>query len=65
MVLPIFTTSAEDAPDMNDFAENFKKLGEAGKTETDVFNVTTEESHHKYAERMIGVCEDMCALGYI
>ncbi|CAG9802883.1 unnamed protein product [Chironomus riparius] len=65
IVLPIFTSDASDIPDMDELAENFKKIGDSEQVDKDVFNFTTEKTFDRYAERMIGVCDDMYALGYI
>lgn len=65
MILPLITSNAEDTPDMDEFAENLKKLGENGEVDKNAFDFTSENSYDKYAKRMLEVCEDMCLLQYI
>ncbi|XP_070495614.1 uncharacterized protein [Chironomus tepperi] len=65
IVLPIFTSDASDIPDMDELAENLKKIGESEQVDKEAFKFTTEKTFDKYADRMIGVCDDMYSLGYI
>jgi hypothetical protein len=66
MVLPIFTSKAEDVPDMDEMAEKFKEMQDNGTEfkEEDI-KFTTDETRGAYNERMIGVFQDMYDLGYI
>ena len=65
MVLPIFTSDVSDIPDMDELAENFKKIGKSEEVDKEAIKFTTEKTYDRYAERMIGVCNDMYSLGYI
>lgn len=65
MILPIFTGDVDDIPDMEDFAKNLQKMNETGKADKDALSFTSEKTYDKFVERMLGVCEDMCSLGYI
>lgn len=66
MVLPIFTSNAEDTPDMDEIAEKFKDMQENGGTlvESDM-KFSSEKTIGVYNERMSGVFNDMYDLGYI
>lgn len=65
IVLPLFTSDANDVPDMDDLAENFKKIGENEDLKDDAFKNTKDENYARYSERMMDVCKDMVKLGYI
>jgi len=65
MVLPIFTSDVNDIPDMDEMAENFKRIGADEEIDVSSFSFTTEKTYDRYAERMIGICNDMYSLGYI
>ena len=65
IVLPIFTSDASDIPDMDELAENFKKISESEHVDKEAFQFTTDKTYDRYADRMIGVCNDMHSLGYI
>lgn len=66
MVLPIFTSNAEDVPDMDEMAEKFKDRQENG-TEFDesLMNFSSASTINVYNDRMSGVFIDMVNLGYI
>lgn len=66
MVLPVFTSSAEDVPDMDAMAEKFKKARDNGtKIEESVIKYASTSSLKAYNERMSGVFQDMHNLNYI
>lgn len=66
MVLPIFTSNAEDVPDMDEMAEKFKTMQENGeKFDEKDLQFTSSNTVDVYNERMLGVFEDMVELGYI
>ncbi|CAG9802882.1 unnamed protein product [Chironomus riparius] len=64
-VLPLFTSDVDDIPDMEELAEKIKRIGADEEVDKSAFNITTDKTYDRYAERMIGVCEDMYSLGYI
>jgi hypothetical protein len=67
MLLPIFTTNADEIPDMDDIAEKIKKSQEIGE-EMDMSmleNFAQTRTIGTYNERMLGVFQDMYNLGYI
>lgn len=66
MVLPIFTSNAEDVPDMDDMAEKFQDMKENG-TELDenLLKFSSSATIDVYNDRMSGVFKDMYDLGYI
>ena len=66
MVLPVFTSTAEDIPDMDVMAEKFKEARDNGtKIEENVINFSSTSSLNVYNERMSGVFQDMHDLNYI
>lgn len=65
IILPFFVNDVTDVPDMDELAENFKKIGECAEVDENAFNFTSGANRDKYAERLLGVCNDMCDLGYI
>jgi hypothetical protein len=64
MVLPIFTSNAEDVPDMDEMAEKFKEAQETGN-QLEEITFSSEKTIGAYNERMKGVFLDMYDLGYI
>ncbi|KAL7029771.1 hypothetical protein ACKWTF_006354 [Chironomus riparius] len=65
IILPFFINDVKDAPDMDELAENFKKISESVEIDENAFNFTSGANRDKYSERLLGVCKDMCDLGYI
>lgn len=65
MVIPFFTSDPEDAPDMDELTENLRKISNGEEIHQNAFNITSDKTHDRYAERLLGVCEDMFDLGYI
>ena len=64
-VLPIFTSDVDDIPDMEEMIQNLKKIEAEEEIDKSAFNYTSDKTYDRYAERMIGVCDDMYSLGYI
>jgi len=66
MVLPIFTTHAEDIPDMDEMAEKFKELKETGEKidPSEMVDFSSFKTANVFNERMRGVIQDMYDLGY-
>lgn len=62
MVLPIFTSNADDLPDMDEMAEIYQK-GEEINTEN--YDLSKSKTIDVYNNRMSGVIHDLCNLGYI
>lgn len=66
MVLPIFTSQADDIPDMDAMAEKMKESLENGtEVSMDSMQFSSEKTIGVYNERMSGVFQDMYDLGYI
>ena len=68
MALPVFTSTVEDAPDMDAMAEKLKEANENenfANNEDNVFNFTSSKTIDAYNERMSGVFHDMYDLKYI
>lgn len=67
MVLPIFTSHAEDIPDMDELAQKFQESKESGEAldVSDMVEFTTLRSAHAYNDRMSGVFQDIYELGYL
>lgn len=61
MVLPIFTSEANEIPDMDEIAEKFGRNEEIKESDIQ-FNTKTVDAYNK---RMTGVFEDMHRLHYI
>lgn len=62
MVLPIFTTNADDLPDMDEMAEKYQNGEELDTAE---YDLSKSKTIGVYNTRMSGVFHDMCNLGYI
>lgn len=62
MVLPIFTSNAEDLPDMDEMAEKYQNGEEIDTAE---YDLKSSKTIGVYNTRMSGVIHDMCNLGYI
>lgn len=62
MVLPIFTSNAEDLPDMDEMAEKYQNGEEINTAE---YDLKSSKTIGIYNTRMSGVIHDMCNLGYI
>lgn len=62
MVLPIFTSNAEDLPDMDEMAEKYQNGEELNTAE---YDFSSAKTIGVYNTRMSGVIHDMCNLGYI
>lgn len=65
ILLPIITSDPEEVPDMDEISETIESKQTEGKVDVSVAQYTSTKTFDAYAERMIGVCEDMCSLGYI
>ena len=66
MVLPIFTSKADDIPDMDEMAEKMQEADENGTAAGDIdISFTSSKTLDVYNERMSGVFEDMYDLKYI
>lgn len=66
MVLPFFTSKAEDAPDMDGLAKKFKEASDNGVAlGSDSVNSSTLKTNKAYNDRMKDVFEDMFDLKYI
>ncbi|CRK87818.1 CLUMA_CG001606, isoform A, partial [Clunio marinus] len=66
IVLPFFTSQADDIPDMDQMAENMKEAMDKGEeVDTKLFNFTSDKTKDAYKTRMVGVFEDVYDLGYI
>lgn len=64
--LPVFTSNAEDAPDIEEMANKLQDMQDKGETlAADEMSFTTEKTKGVYTERMGGVIRDMIDLGYI
>lgn len=72
LVLPVFTSDVDDVPDMDEFVSNLNE-GESingnaeSKDESGSKGVcyVTPKTYPIYAERLMGVCKDLCDFGYI
>ncbi|CAO1379873.1 unnamed protein product [Diamesa tonsa] len=62
MVLPIFTSNADDLPDMDEMAEKYQNGEELDTAE---YDLSKSKTIGVYNTRMSGVFHDMCNLGYI
>lgn len=66
MVLPIFTSQADDIPDMDEMAEKMQDSIEQGtEVSIETLQFSSEKTIGAYNERMSGVFQDMYDLGYI
>jgi hypothetical protein len=65
MVIPFFTSEVEDAPDMDELAENMKKLSQSIEVDDSAFTITSKKTYDKYFERLMGVFEDMYKFNYV
>jgi hypothetical protein len=67
MVLPIFTSHAEDIPDMDEMAEKFKDLKENGDKldPKEMVDFSSFKTANVFKERMRDVMQDMYNLGYL
>ena len=62
MVLPVFTSNADDLPDMDEMAEIYQS-GE--EIDMNKYNFAESKTIDVYNKRMLGVIHDMYNLGYI
>lgn len=62
ILVPMVTSDADDAPEIDDVAEAFKDNKEQSG---DVMNFTTAKTLKVYEQRMMGIFEDMYNYGYI
>lgn len=72
LVLPVFTSDVDEVPDMDEFVSNLnepelKIVNDDIKDEPRSKGVcyVTSKTYPIYAERLMGVCEDLCDFGYI
>ena len=65
MTLPIFTSDTKEAPNMDELAEQFVKMGESSEVDENAFHFTKIRNQDRYDARILGVCNDMVELGYV
>jgi len=71
LVLPVFTSDVDDVPDMDEFVSNLNEVeingNEIEKDESASKGVcyVTPKTYSLYADRLLGVCEDLSNFGYI
>ena len=70
LVLPVFTSDVDEVPDMDEFVSNLNEVestNERDKKEATSKGVcyVTPETYPIYAERLLGVCEDLYNFGYL
>ncbi|CAG9802885.1 unnamed protein product [Chironomus riparius] len=65
MTLPIFTSDSKEAPNMDELAEQFVKMGESSEVDENAFHFTKIRNQNRYDARILGVCNDMVELGYV
>lgn len=66
MCLPIFTSKAEDIPDMDEMAEKLQDVLQSGeKLDESEMQFTSKNTIGAYNERMMGVFQDVYDLNYI
>lgn len=64
--LPIFTSNADEAPDIDIMVEKMQDLQDNGtELKMDELQFTTAKTLDVYNKRMAGVIQDMSDLGYI
>lgn len=67
LVLPVFTSDAQEVPDMDEFVTSYNGdvngngNGENGSS----FSYVTKKTYPEYADRIMGVCQDLYELGYL
>ncbi|KAG5677969.1 hypothetical protein PVAND_007681 [Polypedilum vanderplanki] len=62
ILVPMFTSSAEDIPEMDDVADEYQLSKEASGS---VMNFTSSKTIGVYEKRMLGILQDMVEFGYI
>jgi hypothetical protein len=62
ILVPMVTSSAEDIPEMDDVADEYKASKEASG---DAMNFTSSKTIGVYEKRMLGILRDMVEFGYI
>ena len=62
ILVPMVTSDADDAPEIDDVADAFKDNKDQSG---DVMNFTTAKTLKVYEQRMMGIFEDMYNYGYI
>lgn len=64
--LPIFTSNAEDVPELDLMAEKMQEMqDQGGNLDLEGMNFTSTSTRVVYNERITGVIRDMHDLGYI
>ncbi|CAH1717920.1 unnamed protein product [Chironomus riparius] len=70
LVLPVFTSDVDEVPDMDEFVSNLNEVESTNEEDNNeavskgVCYVTTK-TYPIYAERLLGVCEDLYNFGYL
>lgn len=65
-ILPIITSNAEDTMDLDEMARKFKEASDNGaKLDVDAINASNPKTNEMYSNRVMGVFEDMYAMGLI
>lgn len=70
LVLPVFTSDVDDVPDMDEFVSNLNEVETTNGIDNDESKskgvcYVTPKTYPLYADRLLGVCEDLCNFGYI
>lgn len=66
MVLPIFTSNADDIPDLDEMSRKLQNMQDNGEQfNKEDMQFTSEATRGAYDERMTGVFQDMFDFGYI